>query len=348
MDNLDISEQLNEIFKPNTIKNMTLMQGGLSREIYKLNISNDEAYLLRLLSENKYSNYEQEKFYFKLLSDHGIGPKLIYSGKGFRIEQFFDSTLIKASQLVNYHRQLAYCLGSIHNIQHNTNDEDFLGKLFNNEHIMNTYARKCKELAENEKEFLQILNDTDFINEKEFILSITKDEEKVLSHNDIWVNNILITNEDKIKIIDYELMGTNFRAYDLGKLILESIFERHTTGVMYKLELCNFPSEREIVDFIYDYLCTTEMRLNPLDYPLAEVKKMLLTRDGAENRVNEIYRGIFKGILVACFYLTILGVVLGKEFREEMDFFQFGVDHYYLYRKYKEIYFSLKTVNFQD
>jgi thiamine kinase-like enzyme len=332
------------------------MKGGLSRELYKLTLDNNKSYLLRILKDSNYANYEREQFFFKKLSDLNFGPKFITGENEVRIEEYFNcSENIKANEIVNYHRQLAYTFGTLHSLQLINNEEpSFIENKLTNEWMVTTFHEKCKEVYKDEKDkkFIFDLNKTEFIKtEIEFVLNLIKDEDKALSHNDVWVGNILVLkNEKQVKLIDYEIMGMNFRSYDLGKLILESIFERKINGIFYDLVENNFPTKEQIVNFILDYLFAYHNQGKPDELTFEEVKLKLLNVFNDDKKlleeVNRIYKGIFKGIISACLYLIIIGVALGRDFSKDLDLFEFAMDHYYLYLKYKKFYEALDEINY--
>jgi thiamine kinase-like enzyme len=363
MENIELrGEILDELGALYDVSDMQVekVSGGIARESYKIKLKSGDVYLLRMYKESKFSDVDKELFYFKKLSEIGFGPKLIYEGKNFRLEEFFECRNIKASEIISYHRQLACLLGKLHSTNYGDNDDssvnthkNFIKEKLDAEWLVNAYKQKCNfNLYPNstDREFIVKLIDANFFEkEKEYIFNeINKEEEEqVVSHNDIWVNNIIICKNGVVKIIDYEVMQYNFRSYDLGKLILESIFERHTNGIFYHLEPSQFPTKEQIIEFILYYLYAAHLN-GQSNAEVFDVKERLVeyykTPEELLNQVNKLYSGIYKGIISACLYLTIMGVALGREFSKDLDMFEFAVDHYKLYIEFKEKYMNLEKI----
>jgi thiamine kinase-like enzyme len=344
-----ILTNVKEILKPRTISEISIQSGGNARVLFKLELDSGEFVLLRIFKNSVFSSQEKDRFYFKILSDMKMAAGLIYQDETFRLEEYLKSKNIKACELINHHRELAYILGKIHSLEKDVNEtQALISKKINNELIDSFNKKIADEKNEADIQTLAKISESNFVAEKEFIENLVKDEELVISHNDVWVNNILVLDDtNRVKLVDYEVMGVNFRPYDLGKLIFESIFERHTNGLMYRLEHSQFPGKEDIIKFILDYLASIELDIFPLDYSRDEVKERLLkinSKDDLLKKINRLYFGIYKGIIASCFYLTFMGVICGRELTKELDMFEFGVDHFKLYWEYKEIYNSLTTI----
>lgn len=319
-DIITILHQYKEL--PKSVFSLTATKGGMSREIYKLDVNGD-SYILRILKNNPFYKLEDEHFHFENLSKNGLAPILFGKSNNIRIEEYLNCRVIKAEELTQnkqFFHQVAYNLGKIHSLNIEKKGT-FLEIL--SEDLLKSFKDKCEnEENPKDKEFVCIA--VKLIEDLDFIKSVTKDDKLVLSHNDIWVGNIVIVDDIKAMLIDYELMNYNFQGYDIGKLILETMFVRDESGIRYKIVKELYPSKEDIYQFLKEYLSAFQDSYN-------------------DDELDNLYIELHKGILVACYFWTIMGIILGRGFSKEMDFMKFAIDHYDLYLKYKKEYLSLKN-----
>jgi len=178
-----------------------------------------------------------------------------------------------------------------------------------------------------------------------FIKKIISEQPLVLSHNDLWTANVLVTNDTLTPVyIDYETMWFNFPGYDIGKLMHEPCWTRPKLPSIYhelKLELC--PTDDDFKDFLSYYLLSYHTDIeNELDLinNKEKVNEILNKIFGSDLKrietLDEWLRNSKIGIMVSAYLLTALGILLGKHYSKELDFFQFGRDEYLTYTNYKK------------
>lgn len=95
---------------------------------------------------------------------------------------------------------------------------------------------------------------------------IPRQHGSVIAHNDGQENNVLLMMNDneKMLLIDYEYCGWNPPAYDIANYMNEMIIDNnYPSGKGVKFYYCNFPETAEERSFIikqymlemYNYLC---------------------------------------------------------------------------------------------
>jgi len=93
-------------------------------------------------------------------------------------------------------------------------------------------------------------------------------ESVVFSHNDLHSQNILLLNKvESLIFIDYEYAGFNYRGYDIANLFNEStISYENPEYPYYYIKEKDFPSEKELKDFVKYYLIFLKIDNGNLDY----------------------------------------------------------------------------------
>ena len=286
---------------------------------------------------------------FQKLGDIGWGPKCYHRENNLRIEQYFDSNVITCRQ-INYppiRQRLVTKLAQLHNLEGLINKEKkgFITKLLEGGITMQM-CKKNLELdiyTEDEQkivnEFKQAVSD----DEVDFLKKLIEKYPLVFGHNDIWSGNILLLkNKEDIVFVDYEMMDYNFRGYDLGKLILETLYERHHANSSYKfLGIENLPTEEEIMEYVKLYLIGKhEIQFQP-NKTSDELLKTHFSSDlDAKEAIQQLYEEVQVGMLMSGYYSMVLGMRVGKNAGFDLDFFQFALHGLIIYKEFKKRLFK--------
>jgi len=209
----------------------------------------------------------------------------------------------------------------------------------------NDHAKYSPKELEQMKEVVSKTTDE----ELKFLIDSSSKFENVFSHNDIWTGNILFKENGEVVFCDYEVMDYNFKGYDIGKLLLEVLYERHPTDPEFDLkDFKYFPTEEEVDDFIRYYFITyygknesKKVISNVLDenefkthwddlsnyYSKEEITKMM----------NELKEEVRVGIMQAGYYQFFLGMRIGKSIEfSRMDFIRFAYESFRCYEEFKK------------
>jgi len=157
--------------------------------------------------------------------------------------------------------------------------------------------------------------------------------------------------------VDYEMMDYNFPGYDIGKLLLETLYERDPLLPSYSLKSWNhFPSDDDIQDFIHHYLfhrlmkqtiitessfssttttTTTTSSLSSHEYSFSRFQQLFPSIHIMEKEIQHLFNEIKLGVMISGFYTMILGMSVGKNLDLGMDFIQFVHDGYKVYMEFK-------------
>jgi choline kinase len=218
---------------------------GLSNQLFKVALKVPggssipySTVLFRVYGEHVSSFYDPayELEVFKMLSNMGIGPKLIANGEGWRIEEFHESRVVPVSSLQNpsVFCQVASQLGRLHKIHRLSGfPESF-------QRTPITYERLDRWTHE-AQEALHRLSPEDSVKAAKaleiIIPEVTKfrtlletkaspEEGKglgydvVFCHNDAQENNMLLTNYG-LRLIDFEYANFNYQMADIGNFFNE-------------------------------------------------------------------------------------------------------------------------------
>lgn len=269
---------------------------GLSNQLFKVTLKSPTVrgsavpfgtVLFRIYGEHVSSFYDPkfELEVFTGLSELLIGPKMIASGEGWRIEEYYESVVLKTTSLPNpsIYTQVAAQLGRLHKIHRN---EKFLAS--HDKETPISFSR----LSQWSEEGLLALDRLPNAAEKRTALRIdeimaeisamratleqgfvsgsrTLGWDIVFCHNDLQENNILLTPQG-LKFIDFEYANFNFQSADIGNFFDEFTMDYiHGEWPFFKFNRGDYPSEEIQRQFASVYLSEY------LDRPIYE------SRDGA-------------------------------------------------------------------
>jgi len=266
---------------------------GLSNQLFKVTLRRTSSsavpfptVLFRIYGEHVSSFYDPafELEVFQGLSDLQIGPKMIATGHGWRIEEFYDSVVLKTSSLPNpsVFSQVAAQLGRLHKIHRHSS---FLPSRDKETPISFARLVQWKEeglraldrlaIAPAKRASLridEIVAEIDAMRatlEAGFVGKPRLGWDIVFCHNDLQENNILLTAYG-LRFIDFEYANFNFQSADIGNFFDEFTMDYiHSEWPFFKQNLADYPSEEIQRQFASVYLSEY------LDRPVYE------SRDGA-------------------------------------------------------------------
>jgi thiamine kinase-like enzyme len=327
---------------------------GMGSYVFKVSDKNSllEPILYRKYIKDKpQEKINTENLVFQTMSDIGVSPKLYGFTDDVRIEEFIKSRVIESNELneTDIRRRSAIKLAKFHTIKSNLIldkfNSDFITGILNHTYYVgrfNENVEKTEIYTNYELDYVKKIKQLLSAEEKEFIYSSYKNKyEMILSHNDIWVGNILLNETTRdILLIDYEMINFNFAGYDVGKLLLEPMYKRRPGGPEYDLIEEYMPSESDILDFIRFYLIARKD--NSFEYSegieqyLEKYESNIYSsQEERENIMKEFLNEVYVGMMLSGYYSAVLGLMIGKNHSMPMDFIKFSIDGYQIYNKYK-------------
>eukprot|EP01118_Nematostelium_gracile_P016540 TRINITY_DN6871_c0_g1_i1.p1 TRINITY_DN6871_c0_g1~~TRINITY_DN6871_c0_g1_i1.p1 ORF type:complete len:359 (+),score=103.19 TRINITY_DN6871_c0_g1_i1:34-1110(+) len=280
---------------------------------------------------------------FQRMSDSNIGPKLFVPFDpqfGLRIEQYFEHRVMKHYEInqKKYRRQLANRLALFHALKIEAEKP-------RRSYIDTALERWLKGARDNcekgqTEEHKQISKNLAYLFSDEEIGFVQKTIEKmplVWSHNDIWTGNLLITlPEEQVLLVDYEVSNFNFRGYDIGKLLMEVLYQRHEGKTTYDfLSFEHLPSKEDTVDFLKAYIVTANGYTIKNYEDDNELEVAFQSISDREDQMKELLREVDVGIMIAGFYSALLGMWVGTNITA-LDFYVFARDGESAYSEFKK------------
>jgi thiamine kinase-like enzyme len=192
--------------------------GGETNNIY-LFTNNNIKYIIRKYKYNKDSNLD----IILSLSLLNITPRILSFSQTGRIEEYFHGRTLTFNDLLNpcILDKIIDNVVLIHNIK--TNQQNIFS--------ITNFIKKTNDLFIN-----NLINSFDNILKK-------YEDELILCHNDLHINNIMINNQNEIKLIDLEFSGINHWAYELVNFIC--VTKEQFNKVNNEIDTNNFIIELE-------------------------------------------------------------------------------------------------------
>ncbi|MDD3178153.1 MAG: hypothetical protein PHR26_01410 [Candidatus ainarchaeum sp.] len=226
----NILKELKYIYPNKTIKDLKKIKSGRKNYNFYFKINNDK-YIFRLKADYKNAYKKSKKEYYNLIKINKILPQntpkiYFFKRKGkfipfsYLIIEYIEGKEIKFNK--NNVKQLAKVVSKLH-----LEKVKFLDRLFLTKRIYKFISEKY--LLNKEKKIIKKNNCFKFITIfGDKLIKKNKIKNIVLSyiHSDIQSPNI-IENNNNLFLIDIEFLEIGDRAYDLGKLFLDSNFLKY-------------------------------------------------------------------------------------------------------------------------
>ncbi|CAG9860949.1 unnamed protein product [Phyllotreta striolata] len=212
-----------------------------------------------------------ESVVFTLLSEQGLGPKLLGIFPGGRIEQYINARPLLSREIADEKLsvQIAKKMAAIHSMEVPLHKEPVW--------LWNTIDKYLQTFSSMQ---LQVpdtcgssFSTVELKAEAEWLRTRLEAENSpvVFCHNDLQGGNILLQNsaeddsdEDELVIIDYEYCAYNYRAFDIANHFVEWVYDyRYHSHPYFKENWSNYPSEKQRLTFIRTYLKEVGSRENP-------------------------------------------------------------------------------------
>lgn len=181
--------------------------GGMMNHSYVLLVDGDTRYVCYVPngSANKLVNREIEQDNTKIMEDLGLTSKTIYFDlrRGIKIKEYIEGQSLDylPEYDINKVSDLLHCIHDSKRLA--PNDYQPFARLGEYENMMLQYGPEPVSYRK--------LKDFMAVNYKEMQV-----KHKVFSHNDFQKSNIVVDNEGRYNIIDFEFCGNNDEVYDIA------------------------------------------------------------------------------------------------------------------------------------
>ena len=186
------------------VTKITKLSGGMTNSVYKI-INKNDNFILRIFGNNTNMliDRENEKNIINHLSKYNYAPKILEQFDNSRIEEYIDGC--PNIDPCKYQKEICDSLRKIHDINYDFEILSFWDKF-----------SKYKKLANNpfDEKINKLIDDIK--KEKDHFLN-----EEVLGHGDLTLGNIILTQNNQIRFIDFEYSCIMPRCFDLANHICE-------------------------------------------------------------------------------------------------------------------------------
>lgn len=221
----------------NNYTNKEVLQYNQRKETYVLKIKKDDScYLLKAYDRDKTPKDIREKFivekvfYEKNIKIENL-PKSIYFNDNILILEYFNSVSLRDYLIQNRNKQIRIkdLIKAIESFDHQLNRNNITTINYDNifryiSSFCSSHPFQAKDIQVSfiDKQLNRIINKLLIVNVKRLIkTSDFKNLNGGFSHNDFHYNNILVTDDNKIKLIDFEnIRYEGFFEFDILALIV--------------------------------------------------------------------------------------------------------------------------------
>lgn len=290
---------------------------------------------------------------------HGVGPKVLFYTEDIRVEEFLESDEFTFEHMhcPRMRNMLAYYISKLHNSNPPVrNKKSMFTQIHNNDIKIVELFKEASEMkkdlySEDEKkkvsEISSLIEEGEINWLKDQLAPFDTPENVVPSHNDLLNGNILCLKDGSLKLIDFEYTTFNFRMFDFGNFVNESLIDYSKPSDPYfELRGSERPSMESLHPMVKYYLffsglkdpLSTEELLHLVDNP-KEVHEALIARLGDEEalatRLRDLEREIELGYLVSHYYWILWGVIMSKNPDIKFNYIEFAYQRYQDYCEVK-------------
>lgn len=204
------------------VKNISLL-GGMTNINFLVTSTDDEKFVLRIsgINSNELISREKEFYIQNKMHEFGFGVETIYfdSISGTKITKFLSNAInLTPKNISNFLPQIALHLKSLHNLKIKLKYE------FNPFVEMQKYIQISKTSTNLIPNFQDGLKLFWFLRDEIYNINRKyhdKDMILVPTHGDLVPENILITDNNEVVLIDWEYAGANDPCWDLASVFVE-------------------------------------------------------------------------------------------------------------------------------
>ncbi len=195
----------------NDIEIIERLLGGRSNLMYLFkNTKNDTLYTFRIPGKNAEVFVDRAIEYnnLKLVNELNLNSKVVFFDveKGYKISEYIIGNTLTDLNVANFYEKVAKTLHKLHNskIAATNNYQPFKR--------LEIYENLIYNLDYKDSRHLYLDVKKQFLVNKEFL----EDDKLVFCHGDSQTDNIIITNDNELFLLDWEFAGNNYAFYDIA------------------------------------------------------------------------------------------------------------------------------------
>lgn len=276
---------------------LSRVEAGVTNQVYFVMEDSTPKLVARIYGNNLDAlidrDYENELLPY--LNKYGIGPKIILNSDEYRIESFIKGATDLSPG--SYQAQLATELRRFHNIPILNSNKNFWSRL-------DGWILKTNPPYQTEFNALSA-----FLNNDDISAEINKTlhlNEIVLGHGDLCLDNIMVSEDLNINLIDFEYSCNMPRAFDIANHLCEY------NGLIIKKD--SYPDENIRKYFIESYL-GDEKKYEDRDLQLVDLYS-----------------------LISHYQWGCWGLIM-KDFNDQFDYDVYAKSRFDLFKHYYETFF---------
>lgn len=174
--------------------------------------------------------HDEERRIYEALVRAGVAAPCVAYERDYRLEAFYEGRSLRADDLEDHDilAAIGEQLARLHAAAPPVDAEPHFARLHR---VWRSAARavlvdhRCDfpdEEREMCAELLALLDDANVVR----ALSLLPDGEQHFCHNDTYHGNVMLLDDGRIRLVDFEFAGTNHRAFDFANLFAETVM-RH-------------------------------------------------------------------------------------------------------------------------
>lgn len=333
--------------------------GGLSNDLWKVSTL-DKNVTPHCVIYRKFGcgaaivDRKRENYVLRGLAREKIAPKFYGGTEKYRVEKFIDSEELCPDDMgdENIRKRISRLLADLHNMEFDKLEKKALVMKILDEDcdFIKSFKEKAKEDCFLPVEKNLVKNISKLVSKEE--LSFLKElapknqESIVFSHDDLHSQNFMILKENKkMVLIDYEYSDYNYRGIDIANLFTETMFEYDTAEhPHYAVDEGKFPNDQVLQDFIKYYLFFRKFGKDELDLDNIFAKES--NRDDYikekydlskfEEEAEQLLKEVKEARLYTHYFWSLWGILMSHRNDAEFDYVHYAYKRFELYEKIKK------------
>ena len=239
--------------------------------------------------ENAILDFGTERDTFLLLGQHGVAAHCYHYDDTCRIEQFYIGRTLSAEDVFDADilRKVADALFRMHQLKPaNLPSRSFFELLHEQwgEMANSVLTEHRSTFSPDEQAMCDELREITSADTHTKVMRCLPDRPPVFCHNDTYHGNVMLLDDDTIKLLDFEFSCRNHIAFDFANLFAETVMEHGFSDPPHFLIGERRFTDNDLSTFIGFYLDNMEFaratdRTSELQSLLGETKRALLLSD---------------------------------------------------------------------
>jgi len=333
--------------------------GGLSNDLWKVTSLNKEI-KPRTVIYRKFGHgaaicdRERENYVLKGLARNKIAPKFYGGTEEYRVEKFMDAKELTPDDMsdASIRKRISRLVADLHNMEFEKLEKKALVEeiLKEESDFVKQFKKKAGEdcFPPIEQKFVKDIMKLVDPEEMSFLKKLLPHNQDsiVFSHNDLHSQNFMVLKENKkMNLIDYEYSNYNVRGIDIANLFTETMFEYDTAEhPHYTCDEAKFPNDQVLLEFIQYYLFLRKFSKEEFD--LDHIMEKESHRDeyvkekhdikAFKQEANELLKEVKVARLYTHYFWSLWGVIKSHQEDVEFDYVHYAYKRFEIYQHIKK------------